>query len=141
MRSCRYDIPLGGSSGPSVWVLGGNPQGLSPFQFLLCFDPIWDVVRQHFFISFFRVSFLHSIQSSDSSSWLDVLSVSFSNEVLLSWPYSSFVFSSSCVSSLISSSWVYFPPKSSLFFVFSHCLNDETKHSALGCAEHFFVFF
>ena len=45
-----------------------------------------------------------------------MLSVSFSNEILPSWSFSSLVLSSSCVSSLISSSWMSFPPKSSLFF-------------------------
>ena len=58
--SCQYDkswIPVGGSSGPSVWAFGGNSQGLSPFQFLLCFGPIDGVVCQHLFISFSRASF------------------------------------------------------------------------------------
>ena len=60
LRSRRYGksrIALGGFSGPSVRALGGDPQGLSPFQFLLCFDPICDAVCQHFFISFSRASF------------------------------------------------------------------------------------
>ena len=30
-----------------------------------------------------------------------------------------------------------FPSEISLFFLFIFCLNDETKHSALGGAEHF----
>ena len=48
---CRYEkpqIPLNGFSGPSVWILGGYPQGLPPFQFLLRFKPICDVVCQYF---------------------------------------------------------------------------------------------
>ena len=59
LRSRRCDnsqIPLSGFSGPSVWVLGGDPEGLSPLQILLCFDPICDVVSQHLFISFVRAS-------------------------------------------------------------------------------------
>ena len=59
---------------PSVWTLADDPQDLSPFQFLLCFHPICDVVCRFFLCT----------QSSNSSSWLDVLSVSFSNEILLS---------------------------------------------------------
>ena len=43
---------------------------------------------------------MYPIQSSNSSSWLDVLSASSSSEILLPWPYSSFVLSSSCASSL-----------------------------------------
>ena len=60
LSSCRDDktwVSLSGSSGPSVWALGGNPQGLSPFQSPLCFDPVRDVVCQHFFISLSRASF------------------------------------------------------------------------------------
>ena len=66
----------------------------------------------------------------------------FWNETLLSGSYSSFVLSSACASSLIASFWMPFASKSSLFFfIFSLCLNGETKHSALGSGEHFFVFF
>ena len=36
-------IPLGGISGPSVWALGGYPQGLSPF--FLCFSVFIDALR------------------------------------------------------------------------------------------------
>ena len=60
LRSRRYDksrIPLSSFSAPSVSALGGDPEGLSPFQFVTCFDPICDVVFQHFFISFSRASF------------------------------------------------------------------------------------
>ena len=50
-----------------------------------------------------------SFQSSTLSSWLAVLSSSSSsNEILLSWSYSSCVLSSSRVSSLISSSRMFF---------------------------------
>ena len=47
---------------PISWLvfllaLGGDPQGLSPFQFLLFFDTISDAVCQHFFISFSPASF------------------------------------------------------------------------------------
>ena len=51
LRYRRYDksqTPLGSFSGPSVWALVGDPQGLSPFQFLLCFDPICDLVSTFF---------------------------------------------------------------------------------------------
>ena len=37
LRSPQYDksrIPLSGVSGPSIWALGGDREGLSPFQFL-----------------------------------------------------------------------------------------------------------
>ena len=35
-----------------------------------------------------------------------------------------------------------FPSETSVFFLkYFLCLNDETKHSALGGAEHFFTFF
>ena len=51
-RSRRHDkssrIPLSNFPGPSVWALGGDPEGLSPFQFLLCFDPFCDFVCKHF---------------------------------------------------------------------------------------------
>ena len=83
-RSRRHDksrIPLSGFSGPHVWPLGGDPEGLSPFQFLLCFDTICDVVCQHFSSASLALLFL-SVQSSNSSSWLDVLSASSSNEIL-----------------------------------------------------------
>ena len=50
-------IPLNGFSGPSVWALGGDLQGLSLFQFLLWFNPVCGVARQHVFITFFRASF------------------------------------------------------------------------------------
>ena len=68
LSRCRCDkpkIPLSGFSGPSVWPLGGDPQGLSPFRFLLCLDPIWNLLQSlsspdpvadvvsAFFISFF----------------------------------------------------------------------------------------
>ena len=46
-RDDESRIPLGSFSGPSVWIWGGDPQGLSPFQFLLCFNPTCDVVFVH----------------------------------------------------------------------------------------------
>ena len=58
---------------------------------------------------------LHSIQSAKASSLLDVLSATSSNETVLSWSYASFV---PCVSSLISSFWMFFPSESSLFYSF-----------------------
>ena len=88
------------------------------FNFFLCFDTICVVVCQHFSSESLALRFMYSVQTSNSSSWLHVLSVSFSDERLLSCPYSSFVLSSSCETSL----------KGSLR------QNDETKQSALGCA-------
>ena len=55
LSSCRDDkswVPHGSSSGPFVLALCGNSQGLAPFQFLRCLDPIFDVVCQHFLICF-----------------------------------------------------------------------------------------
>ena len=122
--------------------------------FLVHQSGLWEAIRmacRHF--SFFCVStqfvmlcvsifhhllkrFSLCVQSNfSSSSWLAVLCASSSNEILLSWSYSSFVLSSSCASSLISSSRMPFLPNSFL------CLNDETNHSALGSAEQIFVIF
>ena len=55
---CRYEpqIPLSGFSGSSVWALGRAPQGVSSFQFLLCFNQICDVVCHQFFTSFVLAS-------------------------------------------------------------------------------------
>ena len=137
-RPRRYHqsrIPLGGFSGPSVWAIGGDSQRLSPFQFLLWFDdPICVIVCQHFSSASLALLFMQSIQSSNSSSWLDVLSVSSSNEILLSWSYSSFAPSSSCASSLTSSfgCCLFHQSFHSFSFGFSLRLNDETKQSALG---------
>ena len=55
-RDDESRIPLGSFSCPSVWIWSGDPQGFSTFQFLLCFNPICDVVCQHLFIGFFRDS-------------------------------------------------------------------------------------
>ena len=95
------------------------------FSFFLCFDTFCVVVCQHFSSESLALRFMYSVQTSNSSSWLHVLSVSFSDEILLSWPYSSFVLSSSCVSSLI------------VLFV------RMTRRSSLRWVvpEHVFVFF
>ena len=76
---CRDDeswIPLGSFSGPSFLALCSNSESLARLQCLLSFTAVCDVVCQHFFVSFFRVFFMYSIQSSRSSSWLAVLSSS-----------------------------------------------------------------
>ena len=116
---CRYDkprIPLIGFSGPSVWALGGDPQGLSPFQFLLCFKPTCDVVCQHFFISFFRASFCVFL----ACLVVLIMCAVFFLSIFACFVVAKFFFS---------------------FFVFSFCLDDQSERSALGSAEHFFVFF
>ena len=74
LNSCRDDkswVQLGSFSGPSFLVFCGDSQGLTPFQILLCLDPINGVACQHFLTNFFCASFVHSTQSSYSSSWLD----------------------------------------------------------------------
>ena len=126
--------------------LGGDPRGFSPSQFLPCLDPFFAVLYVSNFSAASLVLFFvkYSIQSSYSSSWLDVLSVSFSNAILLAWSHSSFVLSSfldSLVASLISSSHVI-PSKAfcCCFLSFLFCLNDETKQCALGSTKHFVVF-
>ena len=132
LSSRRYDkswVPLGSSSGPSLWALGSNSHGLSPFQFLLCLDPICDAVCQHFHEPLLRFS--SSTLSNLLPPLLGLMCFLFysSNEILLSWSHSSFALSSfpdSFVSSLIPSSWMSSPPQS-----FFPCLNDETKHSVL----------
>ena len=53
-------IPIGRFSGPSVWILGGISESLSPCQFLL---PDLCCCMSTFFISFFR-AFFSSIHSS-----------------------------------------------------------------------------
>ena len=56
---CRFDepqFPLSGFSGSSVSALGRDPQGVQPFQFLLCFNQICDVVCHQFFTSFVLAS-------------------------------------------------------------------------------------
>ena len=68
LSSSRYDqswVPLGDSSGPSIWALDGNQQGLSPFQFLLSFDPILGCCMSALFSSAsLALLFMYSIQSS-----------------------------------------------------------------------------
>ena len=40
LRRCgKHPIPLSGCFGPPLWILGGDPQGLSPLQILVCFNP------------------------------------------------------------------------------------------------------
>ena len=103
LSSCRDDkswVPLGSSSGSSFLALRGNSQGLARCHFLLCLDKFVML-----YVSIFSSASLDYIQSSNSCSWLDVLSVSFSNEILLFRSHSSFVLSSfldSLVASLIS---------------------------------------
>ena len=81
--------------------------------------------------------FVHAIQSSCSSSWFDVLTVSFSIEILLSWSYSSFVMVSLVhIHSFRQFGCISYLSLLRFLFLFSPCLNDETKHSALGGAEH-----
>ena len=66
LSSCRDDefwVPLSNSSGPSFLALCGNSQGLTPLQFLLCLDPICDVVCQHFLISFSCAFFLCTLSN------------------------------------------------------------------------------
>ena len=69
----------------------------------------------------FKLLFVCSIQSSKSSSWLAVLVLYYSG-----------------VFSLISSSRMSCSPHS-FFLVLSFRLDDESEHSALRSAEHFFV--
>ena len=78
------------------------------FGFCCDFNPICDVVCQHF-----------SSASLELLFQLHALSASFSNEILLSWSFSPFVlcsFPDSFVSSLISPSCMSFLPQSLLFF-------------------------
>ena len=77
--------------------------------------------------------FMYSIQSSNSSSWLNVLSVSFVCAVCFCRCMCGFTHF--IILNVFSSS-VFF-----VFFVFSLCVNDEIKHSALYSTDHYFVFF
>ena len=121
-HSAAFPVHLSG-----LWVAIGR--ACRHFSFYVC---------QFFSSACLALLCMHSIQSSDCSSWLDVLSVSSSEEILLPWSYSSFVLAPSCVSSLISSFGCLFHLTILYFsFCICFCLNDETKPSALGSAELF----
>ena len=92
------------------------------------------------YVSIFSSASLDSIQSSNSCSWLDVLSVSFSNEILLFRSHSSFVLSSFLDFIGGFTHFTFLNVFSSSVFVVYFCifcLNDKMKHSALCCTDHF----
>ena len=118
-RHDKCQIPLSGFSGPSIWTLHESSAGYVVISVFFCVPIIFVMLCVSIFSSGSPVlHFMSSIRSCNSSSWLGVLSLSSSNEMLLSRSCLSCVLSSSQESSLISWFLMSFLSKSFLFFFF-----------------------
>ena len=144
LNSCRDEkswVQLGSFSGPSFLVFCGNSQGFTPFQILLCLDPINGVACQHFLTNFFCASFVHSTQSSYSSSWLDA----FLCHSRMEYCCLGHTHRLCCVLSRFSGGFIHFVHLNAFssfdFFWIFLCQNDEMKHSSLYRIDHIFVFY
>ena len=131
-RFVEYWVPFGRFSLPSFLALCCNSQGLSPLQFLLCFNPICDAVVSAFFdqlLSCFLLCVLGLLCCLHHHR-MKYCSVGCVHRVCcLLLEYSRLFRGHECLFS-----------KFFFIFVFSF-LDDESKHSALSSAENVFVLF